>query len=172
MRKFLLITLTLTIFFSLFSTYISPASCGSYLAVDSSSCIPYSTNTTLCCLLTANFQDIYISSCYAINYTDYFGLNDQIVLGNYTYEIDCGQVMGSTCGSITTPRSYKDCGQAGTTTNACCYYEYKNDTSCMWLGSPYVGQLEYNGLTLICNADILVFRYYLYVFIAIIFVLF
>jgi len=127
--------------------------CGSWLPKDQSSCEIYNTNSTLCCYLTTFSNGIYFNMCYQINMTDYLHLNNKISLGGYDFDVDCGTIMGTTCGTINTPQSYKDCSQFSLNTNSCCYYRYKNDSSCVWLGQPYTGRVEYKGLELFCSEN-------------------
>ncbi len=134
-------------------TYSQVSFCGSFLPKDENSCSFYSTNETFCCLLRTYSNGLWSQTCYPFNNTDYLQLNDQINLFGYQYSIVCDIETGTTCGNIETPQSYQDCGQFSTNLNSCCYYKYNGDSSCVWLGTPDVGQLEYNGLTLICKSS-------------------
>lgn len=143
--------------------------CGSWLPKDQSSCEIYNTNSTLCCYLTTFSNGIYFNMCYQINMTDYLHLNDKISLGEYDFDVDCGAIMGTTCGTINTPKSYVDCSQFSLNTNSCCYYKYKNDSSCVWLGKPYTGRVEYEGLELFCNDTYITIRYIFICYVILIF---
>jgi hypothetical protein len=129
--------------------------CGSYLAEGVGACTQYSTNTTLCCYLRTYSNKYWSSICHSINATDYLGLNGKLKLGDFEYMIDCGDTIGTTCGTIMKPVSYKDCSQFSRSTNSCCFVKYKQDTSCVWLGAGYTGEISYQGLELVCNANYL-----------------
>ena len=84
--------------------------------------------------------------------------------------------MGTTCGTIYSPKSYKDCSQFSLSTNSCCYYKYKNETSCLWLGKPFTGKVDYKGLELFCDSDFvklksnwLIITFIFYFFVCVIF---
>ena len=146
-------TLLYIIFINLIEQ-INNSYCGSWLPKDQSSCALYNTNSTFCCYLTSFTNGIYFNMCYEVNFTDYIYLNNAITLGGYQFNIDCGNTMGTTCGTIKTPKSYKDCSQFSLETNSCCYSSYKGDSSCLWLGSPYLGRIEYKGLELFKNQKV------------------
>jgi hypothetical protein len=143
----------ITIIFIKFT--ITQSKCGSFVPQDSNSCFMYSTNTTYCCSLSTFSNKFYSNICYPISMTDYLPLNNKINLGGYEYDINCGTFIGTTCGYVSTPVSYKDCSQFSKNTNSCCFMKYQGDTSCVWLGTGDTGQVEYNGLVLICEADFL-----------------
>lgn len=164
-NKLLLITFAFTNILIKVNSYY----CGSWLPKDQSSCEIYNTNTTLCCYLTTFSNGVYFNMCYQINMTDYLFLNNKITLGDYKFDIDCGMNMGTTCGTIMTPKSYKDCSMFSLDVNSCCYYNYKNDTSCIWLGSAYTGRLEYKGLELVCGGGFISFKHKLLFYIVIFF---
>ena len=161
---FLMLLSTISIFPEIATYY-----CGSWLPKDQSSCEIYNTNTTLCCYLTTFSNSIYFNMCYQINMTDYLHLNNKISLGEYVFDVDCGAIMGTTCGTIDTPQSYMDCSQFSLSTNSCCYYKYKEDSSCVWLGKPYTGKVEYKGLELLCSENFHSLKYSLILLILMIF---
>jgi hypothetical protein len=127
--------------------------CASFLAEGVGACTQYSTNTTLCCYLRTYSNKYWSSICHSINATDYLALNGKIKLGDYEYFIDCGDTIGTTCGTIMKPMSYKDCSQFSRNTNSCCFVKYKEDTSCVWLGTGHTGEISYNGLELVCHSS-------------------
>jgi hypothetical protein len=84
----------------------------------------------------------------------YIYSNNEIDLYGAHYYINCGMSLGTTCGDIQNPASYKDCGLSSLDSNSCCYVGYKEQTSCVWLGTPDTGIFEYNGITIICGAKL------------------
>lgn len=133
----------------------SQSRCGSFVPQDSNSCFMFSTNTTYCCSLSTFSNKFHSNICYPIKMNEYLPLNNRINLGGYDYGIDCGNFIGTTCGFISSPVTYKDCSQFSRNSNSCCFMKFQEDTSCVWLGTGDTGQVEYNGLTLICEANYL-----------------
>jgi hypothetical protein len=130
--------------------------CGAFPPKDTTSCTNYNTDDTLCCRLYEYTNQLFLSMCYPIQKVDYLALNGEITLNGYHYFLDCGISQGTTCGTIFAPQSYKDCSQFSTSDNSCCYYKYKDDTSCVWLGKPDVGEIHSNGISLICDSTFLI----------------
>ncbi len=140
--------------------------CGTYISEGTGTCTQYSTNETYCCYLRTYSNNFWSSMCYPINATDYLQLNGILRLGKYKYFVDCGESTGTTCGTLSNPVSYKDCSQFSRNTNTCCFVKYKNDTSCVWLGSGYNGDITYNGIELVCNSVFIgVLKYLLVIFV-------
>jgi hypothetical protein len=125
--------------------------CGSYLPKDTMSCTSSNTPDNYCCLLSAYVNSVMVTSCYPIEKTKYHAIEDEMVLNDIVYSVDCGTEMGTNCGSIYDPVSYKDCGKFSMATSACCYWEFKGDTGCVWQGANQAGIVEYNGLKIICS---------------------
>lgn len=156
------------------NTYCQQSYCGSFVPMDLASCTAYSTNSQYCCLLRTYTNQYYDSMCYPIDPTQYMSLNGNIQLGGYSYQVDCGNSIGTDCGQVPEPISYKDCSIYSLNSNSCCYISYKNVTSCVWLGSPNTGKVEYKGLTIICDGSILNLgtHYFTFLFILISFLFF
>ena len=129
--------------------------CGSYVPKDITSCTLYSTDSNYCCYLRTFSNSFYSYMCYSLKPSEYINLNNKINLGGFEYEINCGNTIGTICGSITNPYSFKDCGMSSQKDNTCCYMEYQGITNCVWLGSGYKGKVEYKNLTLICGSEVL-----------------
>jgi hypothetical protein len=130
--------------------------CGSYLPKDTTSCTSSHTSENYCCLLQAYVNSVMVTSCYPIQRTKYLALNDVFVLNDITYNVDCGVDMGNTCGNIYKPVSYKDCGKFSSPLSACCFYQYKDDTGCIWQGANEAGLIEYKGLSIVCSQTYIV----------------
>jgi hypothetical protein len=141
--------------------------CGSFIPQDTNSCFMYTSNTTYCCSLSTFSNKFHSNICYPIVKTEYLGLKNQISLGGYNYDINCGTSIGTTCGNIPVPKSHKDCSQFSLYYNSCCYYKYNGDTSCVWLGTGDTGKVESDGLTLICNSSYLRLSFNLFYFVLI-----
>jgi hypothetical protein len=133
--------------------------CGSFLPKDLSSCEPYTTDSAYCCYLSSYTNNLNFHMCYPINKTDYLGLHNTLDINGYNFKVDCGLHVGTTCGAVSKPISYKDCGQFSTGSNSCCYYKYKNETSCVWLESSDIGEVNYKGLQVICGGMWIKLRY-------------
>jgi hypothetical protein len=154
MNKFHLVKILQLFLLINFSYAEDPISlCGTFIAKDMSSCTEYSTKSQYCCYLTTFSNSLYSKMCYPILIEEYLTLNSEINLGGYKYSVDCGNFIGSTCGTINTPISYKDCSQASLKDNSCCYVKYNNTTSCVRLGTGNIGEVTYNGLKIICGAE-------------------
>ncbi len=126
--------------------------CGSFSPKDGNSCFDYSTNDTLCCNLMAYQNNYYnVFMCYPFSYTEYINSPKTIDFNGLHYTIDCGISLGTLCGTVDSPVSYLDCSQFSTLTNTCCYYSYQRKSNCVWLDTPSKGELEYNGLSIICS---------------------
>ena len=95
-------------------------------------------------------------------------------INEYTFTLDCGSQRGALCGDVVTPLSYKDCSIYSTKKNSCCFYRYKykvgevwtEDTNCVWLGTPDVGEMSFNKLEIICSQN------YIYLNILFLFIIF
>jgi hypothetical protein len=129
----------------------SLTTCGSYLPKDLSSCTPYSTNSTYCCFLLNYSSNSIISTCYPISKQDYYSLNGMLTLSGVNYNVDCGDFLGTTCGTIYNPISHVDCGNSSTDSNSCCYFKYQNITGCVWLDTRSIGSVTLNGLEVTCS---------------------
>ena len=169
MNKFHLIKILLLFFFNFSYADDTISMCGTFIAKDINSCTMYSTSSQYCCYLTTFSNHFYSKMCYPILVQDYLNLNNVLNLGGYNYTIDCGNFIGSTCGTIMTPMSYKDCSQASLKDNSCCYVIYKGSTSCVWLGTGDIGDVTYNGLTIICGAER--FKYVFYFIVIFLFII-
>jgi hypothetical protein len=143
-------------------SFVLSVPCGSYLPKDTTSCTASNTNDEYCCLLQTYINNVMVGTCYPIPKIQYLGLQDQMVLNDVTYSVDCGIEMGTNCGNIYSPKGYLDCGRFSTATSACCYWEYQGDTGCVWLGGTQAGVVEYKGLSIVCEAAFLKVGTYLF----------
>jgi hypothetical protein len=146
--------------------------CGSWLPKDETSCNLYTTNTTLCCYLTTFSNDIYFNMCYPIERNKYLYLDNKITIGDYEFKMNCGNGMGTICGSRSHPKSYRDCSLSSKSDNSCCYTEYQGNSLCVWLNSRYNGKINKNGITLVCSKGYLKsYSLYAYFFIFLIYLI-
>ncbi len=145
--------LTILTLLSLIQYIMTQTNCGGLVAESTGRCTMYSTNVTLCCFLRTFSNNFWSSMCHSINATDYLALNGQIQLGGYVYSVDCGDSIGTTCGTIMSPLSYKVCGQYSLNSYSCCYFMFQGDTSCVWLGTGHTGEINYKGIQLICIGE-------------------
>ena len=146
------------ILFSLIN-YIFSSYCGSYIPYDGSSCFQYTNSSSICCYLRGNFEGNYHTMCYPFSRDLYYKMSRSVKINDYTFTLDCGTQRGALCGDVVNPVNYKDCSIYSTRKNSCCFYKYKyyvgevwtEDTNCVWLGTPDVGEMSYNKLTIICG---------------------
>lgn len=138
----------------------SSSVCGSYFPKDSSECLPSTNSTHFCCFAQTIALGIFTNMCWPISRSNYLQLDNVINIDGFSYNLDCGGFTGATCGTITVPQSYQDCAQFSTDTNSCCFYKYKNDANCVWLGTPNIGTLSYNGLEVVCVGSFVRINYF------------
>ena len=137
--------------------------CGSYIPNNGGSCWQYTNATSICCFLRGNFEGNYHTMCYPFSRDIYYKMSRSVKINGYSYQLDCGKSRGILCGDVVDPVSYKDCSIFSTSSNSCCFYRYQykdpgsdnfiEDTNCVWLGTPDVGEMSFNKLTIICYGN-------------------
>ena len=170
-----------TIFFLSLLQHTKNSYCGSYIPYSGRSCFEYTNSTSICCFLRGNFEGNYHTMCYPFSRDIYYKMTRQVKINGYLFTVDCGRSRGTLCGDVVNPVSYKDCSIYSTSDNSCCFYKYiyKNpdeddwntETNCVWLGSPDIGEMSYNKLTLICSGNTLNVKKFFFVLIFIVLVL-
>ncbi len=155
---------TCVVFFMLiegiFSSY-----CGSYIPKNAGTCTQYTNSSHICCFLRGSFQGYYHSMCFPFTREIYYKMGRSVKVNGYTYRLDCGEQRGALCGEVINPIMYKDCSVYSTSSNSCCFYEYRfkteyedheewdSDTNCLWLGTSAIGVMEYRNLRVICSSQ-------------------
>lgn len=137
--------------------------CGSFIPYNGDSCFQYTNSSSICCYLRGNFEGNYHSMCYPFSRKLYYKMSRHVKINGYLFTLDCGRKRGALCGDVVNPVNYKDCSIYSTTKNSCCFYKYRyknpldnsyqEDTNCVWLGTPDIGQMDYNKLTVICKQN-------------------
>ena len=137
--------------------------CGSYIPNNGDSCWQYTNATSICCFLRGNFEGNYHTMCYPFSRDIYYKMSRSVKINGYLFQLDCGRSRGILCGDVVHPVSYKDCSIYSTSSNSCCFYRYQyrdpesdkfiEDTNCVWLGTPDVGEMSFNKLTIICYGN-------------------
>ena len=148
-------------FLSFLINYSLSSYCGSYLPKDSSTCDKFDTTDKICCHLQGNFNGAPHSMCYPFSRDIYYSLSRSIELNGYRYKLNCGIKRGTSCGQIVNPQSYKDYSISSKKSNSCCFYRYKTQTNCVWLGTSDVGTMQYKDLLVICSGNYLKFSFVL-----------
>ncbi len=95
--------------------------------------------------------------CYPFDRQLYYKMGRHVKINGYRFTLECGDQRGALCGEVIDPINYKDCAIYSTTDNSCCFYsyqyknpdddEYQQETNCVWLGTPDIGKMNYNKLT-------------------------
>lgn len=158
-KKIIILTVIALITYSQQTSY-----CGSFLPRSEGTCDHYTNDTHICCYLAGNYKGAPSSMCYPIRREFYYTMERSIDVNGYNYKLDCGSRRGASCGKIVNPINYKDCGIFSTKSNSCCYYQYKNTTGCVWLGTPDVGIMKYKALQVICSDYYIKYQLYLIAF--------
>lgn len=142
-------------------------------------CTKFNDHRSLCCFMSAAYNDNSINVCFHQPRHQYLGENS-ISFGGLSYSLDCGlssssenkvgskkdnfdsflpdksalssmmSNFGSSCG-VERPDSASDCGASSLPKNSCCLYEYGSAKSCFFLGAGYSGETSYGGFKIICN---------------------
>ena len=142
--------------------------CGSYIPYDGNSCFQYTNASSICCFLRGNFEGNYHTMCYPFSRDIYYKMSRTVKINGYKFSVDYCTNRGTLCGEIVDPVSYKDCSIYSKSDNSCCYYKYryknsdeddwKTETNCVWLGTPDIGEMSYNKLTIICSSSFINFK--------------
>ena len=140
--------------------------CNLVTASKASECLRQTTDSVYCCFISPLEDSSSPSMCYPYPKDKYFGYLN-INHNRKIYSINCG--LGSTfmdsnwemtledrgiCGS-TNPNDHKDCNNASTKDNSCCYYEGEDMKGCYWLGIKYCGKVTKSKYTFICDSNLI-----------------
>lgn len=106
---------------------------------------------TKCCYLVSDKT----SKCDIIeDTTTTITTSDDIV-----YKVHCklkepsvGEINSACLQTGLPPDSYKDCFKLSTATSSCCYFKYKEQKGCFYVGSRETGEKIWNNMQIMCNA--------------------
>ena len=145
------------------------------IANQASDCLKLTSNNTYCCFISPLEDNTKSSLCYPFPKNRYFGYLN-INYNKQKYSINCG--IGSTfmdsdwdltlndkyiCGT-NNPSDYKDCIEASTDDNSCCFYEGEGMKGCYWLGIKHQGKVKKDGYEFVCEGKFLkIFNIFLFV---------